>query len=75
MRGGRRRIIFARRAHRRERKAPISLRIDREVLLKAGGRQCPSRINAVLKAYVEGEMSFRLVLTGDCATFFGPSHD
>jgi uncharacterized protein (DUF4415 family) len=38
-----------------ERKVPISLRMDREVLewFKARGRRYQSRINAVLKAYVE----------------------
>jgi len=38
-----------------ERKVPISLRIDREVVewFKARGSRYQSRMNAVLKAYVE----------------------
>ena len=38
-----------------ERKVPISLRMDREVVewFKAHGRRYQSRINAVLKAYVQ----------------------
>ncbi len=38
-----------------ERKVPISLRMDREVVewFKAHGRRYQSRMNAVLKAYVE----------------------
>ena len=38
-----------------ERKVPISLRIDREVVewFKARGQRYQSRMNAVLKAYVE----------------------
>ena len=38
-----------------ERKVPISLRMDREVVewFKAHGRQYQSRMNAVLKAYVQ----------------------
>jgi uncharacterized protein (DUF4415 family) len=38
-----------------ERKVPISLRMDREVVewFKAQGRRYQSRINAVLRAYVE----------------------
>ena len=38
-----------------ERKVPISLRIDREVVewFKAQGRRYQSRINAVLRAYVD----------------------
>ncbi len=38
-----------------ERKVPISLRMDREVVewFKAQGRRYQSRMNAVLKAYVQ----------------------
>jgi uncharacterized protein (DUF4415 family) len=38
-----------------ERKVPISLRMDREVVewFKAHGRRYQSRMNAVLKAYVQ----------------------
>ena len=38
-----------------ERKVPISLRMDREIVewFKAHGRRYQSRINAVLKAYVQ----------------------
>jgi len=38
-----------------ERKVPISLRVDREVVewFKAHGKRYQSRMNAVLKAYVE----------------------
>jgi uncharacterized protein (DUF4415 family) len=38
-----------------KRKAPISLRMDREVMewFKAIGRLYQSRMNAVLKAYIE----------------------
>jgi uncharacterized protein (DUF4415 family) len=38
-----------------ERKVPLSLRVDREVVewFKAHGKRYQSRINAVLKAYVQ----------------------
>jgi uncharacterized protein (DUF4415 family) len=40
-----------------ERKVPISLRMDREVVewFKASGRRYQSRMNAVLKAYVRAQ--------------------
>jgi uncharacterized protein (DUF4415 family) len=40
-----------------ERKVPISLRMDREVVewFKAHGKRYQSRINAVLKAYVQAQ--------------------
>lgn len=44
-----------------ERKTPISLRIDREVVewFKAHGKRYQSRMNAVLKAYVEAHRKAR----------------
>jgi uncharacterized protein (DUF4415 family) len=40
-----------------ERKVPISLRMDREVVewFKASGKQYQSRMNAVLKAFVQAQ--------------------
>lgn len=40
-----------------ERKVPISLRMDREVVewFKASGRRYQSRMNAVLKAYIRAQ--------------------
>lgn len=44
-----------------ERKVPISLRIDREVVewFKAHGNRYQSRMNAVLKAYVQAHQKTR----------------